>query len=153
MEQLTLYWSVLGNFRVRMCTLWNVRNDMMWSKHLSILQTLVQFSLISEILHVYVWFLFIRHLIFQHHYSSLQSVSHDPSEIILISWFTAQKHIWLLSMLKKVVLFNIFVETEWFFSNEVELTIHFLWSQLSVLQQNKQSNHQQSMLICAILFH
>ncbi len=52
-------------------------------------------------------------------------------------------------MLKKII----FVETVWFFSNEVELTIHFLWSQLSVLQQNKQSNHQQSMLICAILFH
>ncbi len=38
------------------------------------------------------------------------SVSHDPSEIILIKRFAAQKHL-LLSMLKTVVLLNIFVET------------------------------------------
>ncbi len=32
------------------------------------------------------------------------------SEIIIIYWFTAQEHFWLLSMLKTVVLHNIFVE-------------------------------------------
>jgi len=34
------------------------------------------------------------------------SVSHDPSEIILICWFDAQ------SMLRRVVLLNIFIKTE-----------------------------------------
>ncbi len=39
------------------------------------------------------------------------SVSHDPSEIILICWFAAQEHFSLLSMLKIVMLLSIFVET------------------------------------------
>ncbi len=43
---------------------------------------------------------------FQHHYFSL-----DPSEIILICWFTAQETFLLLSMLKTVVLLHIFMET------------------------------------------
>jgi len=30
-------------------------------------------------------------LVWQRHYSSLSSVSHDPSEIILICWFDAQE--------------------------------------------------------------
>ncbi len=42
------------------------------------------------------------------------SVSHDPSEIILIFWFSAQD-IFLL-VLKLDVLFNIFVETNDFFA-------------------------------------
>ncbi len=49
-------------------------------------------------------------LYFQNHYSSLQC--HMISEIILICWFAAQKHFWLLSMLKTVVLPNIFEKTE-----------------------------------------
>jgi len=36
------------------------------------------------------------------------SESHNPSEIPLIWWFAAQKHFWLLAMLKTV---HIFVET------------------------------------------
>ncbi len=38
-------------------------------------------------------------------------VSHDPSEIILICWFDAQERVLIWSMLKKVQLLNIFVET------------------------------------------
>ncbi len=49
----------------------------------------------------------------QHHYSSL-SVSHDPSEIIVICWFNI-KHV-LLSVLKTIVLLNIFLETRYSFS-------------------------------------
>jgi len=45
--------------------------------------------------------------------SQLQSsVSHDPSDIILIWWYAAQKHFILLSMLKTVaVRLNILMET------------------------------------------
>ncbi len=39
------------------------------------------------------------------------SVSHDPSEIIMISDLLLMKHLWLLSVLKTVLL-NILVETE-----------------------------------------
>ncbi len=39
------------------------------------------------------------------------SVSHVPSEIILICSFFLKKHFLLLSMLKTAVLLNIFVET------------------------------------------
>ncbi len=42
-------------------------------------------------------------------------VSHDPSEIILIRWFDAQERVLILSMLKKVQLLNIFVETVMYF--------------------------------------
>jgi len=42
---------------------------------------------------------------FQHHYSK-SSLSHDPSEIILICRFAAQKELILLSMLKAVVLIH-----------------------------------------------
>ncbi len=38
-------------------------------------------------------------------------VSHDPSEINLISWFVLKKHFLLLSLLKTIVLLNIFVKT------------------------------------------
>ncbi len=49
----------------------------------------------------------------------LQSfVSHDSSEIILICWFDAQHTFLLLSMLKIVVLLNIFVETMMGFFSE-----------------------------------
>ncbi len=43
------------------------------------------------------------------------SLSHDPSEIILICWFAAQETFLLLSMLKTVVLLNISVETYFIF--------------------------------------
>ncbi len=39
------------------------------------------------------------------------SVSHDPSEIILNADLLLKKHFLLLSMLKTVVLLNMFVET------------------------------------------
>jgi len=42
--------------------------------------------------------------------NSLQSVSHNPLEIIVICWFGAQETFFLLSMLKTFVLLNIFVE-------------------------------------------
>ncbi len=42
------------------------------------------------------------------------SVSHDPSEIIVIFWFGAQY--FFLLVLKLDVLFNIFVETNAFFA-------------------------------------
>ncbi len=42
----------------------------------------------------------------------LQSlVSHDPPEIIIIRWFAAQEIGLLVSMLKTVVLLNIFLDT------------------------------------------
>ncbi len=45
------------------------------------------------------------------------SVSHDPSEIILICWFGG--HFLLLLMLKKVVLLNIFVKHYVFFQDSL----------------------------------
>ncbi len=40
------------------------------------------------------------------------SLSQDPSEIILICWFgDMDKHVFLLTMLKAVLLLNIFVDT------------------------------------------
>ncbi len=42
------------------------------------------------------------------------SMSHDPSEIILICWFAAQET-FLIIVLKTVVLLNIFAETVLFF--------------------------------------
>ncbi len=41
----------------------------------------------------------------------ISPVLHDPSEIILICWFSLQKHFLILSMLKTVELLNMFVET------------------------------------------
>ncbi len=40
----------------------------------------------------------------------LSLLSHDPSEIILICWFGAQKYVLLLSMLDTLVLLQIYVE-------------------------------------------
>jgi len=67
-----------------------------------------------KILEFKSWFLFGIYFKRSFHGKSfLQAVmSHDPSEIILIGWFSAQAKIhFLLSMLKAVVLLNIFVET------------------------------------------
>ncbi len=51
------------------------------------------------------------------------SVSHDPSEIILICWFAAQESfliiILLFSMLKTVVVVPIFTETMHFFHDSL----------------------------------
>jgi len=54
--------------------------------------------------------------------SLLQSlVSHDPSEIILKWWLVLKKHLLFLSMLKTIVLLNVYVET----------VIHFILEVLS----------------------
>ncbi len=65
---------------------------------------------------------------------SLQSVSHDPSEIIIICWFAAQeKKSFFLSMLKTVVLLNIFVETDTLKKNSIyRLHIHTTVRQIGV---------------------
>ncbi len=58
------------------------------------------------------------------------SVTHEPSEIILIWWFSAQETFVLLSVLKKVVLLNIFVErllSKKNVTNALTVTFDFLY--------------------------
>ncbi len=43
------------------------------------------------------------------------SVSHDPSEIILICWFSAQETFIIIINIENLVLLNIFAETMIFF--------------------------------------
>ncbi len=73
------------------------------------------------------------------------SVSHDPSEIILICWFAAQKTFLIIINVKTVVLLNIFVET-------IIYLFRFLWwievLKTAFIQNQNLLLHYKKCLLC-----